>query len=281
MLFKKRLSAFLLLAAVVLTARLPLAAPLATTFKVPMDASTVFTGRPMVIMIGTITPEIVDEFIKADANGPSIRTLAIDSGGGDVLAAIRLADFVRERRIHLIVEGRCFSACANYVFSGARTKDVMPGSLVAIHSSRYTLLVKGNGVDMKGVDITGQDSRAIARAYNDPGITQRIEAIDAEEKRYMKVNGLSRAFHQAFSDYEVTWTKNRRPDVEACPRLAFWVLDQAQLEEIGIRGIHHFWWPSSGTELKAAAIQLGAEPEHMFFGSASKLKRFCRGKAAS
>lgn len=278
---KKRRSAYLLLAAVFLTARVPLAAPLATTFKVPIDASTIFTGGPTVVVIGTITPDIVDKFIKADANGPSIRTLAIDSGGGDVLAGIRLADFVRERRIHLVVEGRCFSACANYVFSAARTKDVMPGSLVAIHSSRYTLFVKGKGGDVKGVDITGQDYRAAARNYNDAGITQRFEAIDAEEKRYMRAAGLSRTFHQAFSDYEVAWTKNGRPDVDVCPRLAFWVLDQAQLEEMGVRGIRHFWRPSSGTEFKAAAIQLGAEPEHTFFGPASQLKRFCPSKAAS
>jgi ATP-dependent protease ClpP protease subunit len=280
MLYKKRRSACLLLVAVFLTARLPLAAPLAITFKAPTDASTIFTGQPTVVIIGTITPNIVDKFIKADANGPSIRTLAIDSGGGDVLAAIRLADFVRERRIHLVVEGRCFSACANYVFSGARTKDVLPGSLVAIHSSRYTLFVKGKAGDIKGVDITGQDYRAASRTYNDAGITQRLEAIDAEEKRYMKTAGLSRAFHQAFSDYEVAWTKNGRPDVNLCPRLAFWILDQAQFEEMDVQGFRHFWRHSSGTEFKAAAIQLGAEPEHTFFGSASPLKRFCRGKAA-
>ena len=40
---------------------------------------------------------------------------------------------IRQRKLRLVVDGRCLSACANYLFPAAIRKAVLPGSVVAIH----------------------------------------------------------------------------------------------------------------------------------------------------
>lgn len=66
---------------------------------------------------------------------PQATSLRIDSGGGDAVPALEIGKLVRARGLHVVVEGRCNSACANYIFVPASRRTISPGAMVVWHNS--------------------------------------------------------------------------------------------------------------------------------------------------
>lgn len=64
-----------------------------------------------------------------------IKTIVVRSKGGDVEYSIDLALAMTKSRIDLIVDGYCFSSCANYVFLAANRKYVPHFALIAWHGA--------------------------------------------------------------------------------------------------------------------------------------------------
>jgi len=64
----------------------------------------------------------------------------IDSGGGRERDALKIAKLIERHGVDLIVDGRCTSACAQYLLPAARTAVVKPGSIIAVHLNSYGLL---------------------------------------------------------------------------------------------------------------------------------------------
>lgn len=91
---------------------------------------------------GAISAENNAGFFAGVAGQP-LRRLLIDSGGGDVAAAIELADWVHARQLDITVTGKCLSSCANYVFPAARHKEIQPGAIVAWHGNYQHLAETG------------------------------------------------------------------------------------------------------------------------------------------
>jgi len=61
---------------------------------------------------GAISPATWPQYQAVATRG--LRRVIVNSGGGDVAAAIRIADDFRVRGIELVVDGYCLSSCANY-----------------------------------------------------------------------------------------------------------------------------------------------------------------------
>lgn len=69
---------------------------------------------------GEIDPDNVAAFEQGIANSPTkITSLVINSGGGDVLAGIRLGELVYKHKLKVIVDKICASSCANYVVTAS------------------------------------------------------------------------------------------------------------------------------------------------------------------
>ncbi len=64
-----------------------------------------------------------------------VTAIRIDSSGGDAMAAIEAGKAIRARRLDVVVEGRCNSACANYIFVPAANRTILPGGAVFWHNS--------------------------------------------------------------------------------------------------------------------------------------------------
>lgn len=64
-----------------------------------------------------------------------IRHLRITSQGGSAREAMLLGRFLSENNITLIVDQYCIEACANYLFLGAKTKMLEPGSLLGFQNT--------------------------------------------------------------------------------------------------------------------------------------------------
>lgn len=83
---------------------------------------------------GNIFPDSFDKLQAVVGAGP-VRRLRIHSGGGDVIAATRIARWVHANRIDVEVVGPCFSSCANYIFPAGKEKYISGRGLVAWHGT--------------------------------------------------------------------------------------------------------------------------------------------------
>jgi ATP-dependent protease ClpP protease subunit len=69
---------------------------------------------------------------------PGIKTLVINSGGGSVSVGLKIGEFIRRNGLSVEVQQRCYSSCANYIFTGATLKTLQPGSAVCFHGDSST-----------------------------------------------------------------------------------------------------------------------------------------------
>jgi len=64
---------------------------------------------------------------------PAAPIIVIRSPGGEVEAAMELAEAVHDRHATVIAVDLCFSSCANYLLAAGRRRIVAPGTLLAFH----------------------------------------------------------------------------------------------------------------------------------------------------
>ena len=80
---------------------------------------------------GEISTEKVREAIElANVQPDGVVSLMIDSDSGEYRAAMEFGRWLYNNQVHLIVNGTCASACANYVLTAAPSTLVMKGSEV-------------------------------------------------------------------------------------------------------------------------------------------------------
>lgn len=85
---------------------------------------------------GAITLNEVQEFLKSERLG-EVKKLEIRSKGGDVIAAIQLANWIAENAIDVEVLEVCASSCANYIFPAGRTKTIREGAILIWHGGAF------------------------------------------------------------------------------------------------------------------------------------------------
>ncbi len=66
-----------------------------------------------------------------------VRTVIVDSAGGDTLGSLRLGELVLSHNLDVIVDGKCWSGCADGIFSAARHSTVLRRSTVCFHGGRF------------------------------------------------------------------------------------------------------------------------------------------------
>ena len=146
--------------------------------------------------------------VLAVAGSRPVRTLRIASGGGEVGSAIDLARWVRRNGVDVIVDGPCFSSCANYIFPAGREKHIVGRGMVAWHGNLQHLLY---------LDAHGGKELAGKRALFDP-VLAKERAFFAE----IGVNGYL-AWFGKIAPYN-TWNS--------------YFLSQEDMEYFGLTGLH-------------------------------------------
>lgn len=84
---------------------------------------------------GSLTAAGLDALIDADDG--SARALFVRSSGGDVGVGIDFGEWVRDRKLDVVVVDFCVSSCANYVFPAGAQKKILPGGVVAWHGDAH------------------------------------------------------------------------------------------------------------------------------------------------
>lgn len=229
------------------------------------------------VLMGEITPAMATDLRKELANNPGIDTIVIDSQGGIVTAALDMADIVRTHQLRLVVDGRCFSACAHYLFPAALRKTVLPGSLVGIHGSTY--YDRQGGVDK---EIPIEEAREMLRSSGRLDESRKLEQKIAQEARFYRDLKINVSNHTVFQHYLqhrklalAGQTEGQLSSTESCPFVWMWVLDRAQLEAMGVRGIEQFWFPEDSKAQQRVLRDLGMTQHFIHFGSATGLEAYC------
>jgi hypothetical protein len=246
----------------------PLAAYLSLPFRVDSNVTFKMPDQTTIALMGQITPASADAVTNIPPGAAAPKTLYIDSGGGDVPSALRLANFVREHDVRLIVVGRCFSACAHYVFSGARRKEALPGSLIGIHSKR---LYYKDGDKLLALNTSlARDKEKIMAT---PATRREYGDMLRLERDFYAKAGISTRYHDIYTAFDAA-RGTRKP--ASCRNVDLWILDRPQLEAMGVKGIGAFWAPASAKEARAAAVKLGLQESQVFFGSPAELGALCK-----
>ena len=85
---------------------------------------------------GVLEVEYAKDFLDRIAkHGTAIKTLVIESGGGDTRAGMDIGEWVHEHGVTVVVDWICFSSCANYIFTAAPAKTIRADAFVGWHGS--------------------------------------------------------------------------------------------------------------------------------------------------
>ena len=124
---------------------------------------------------GCISTSSASALIKTLRRTRIQKSLRFSSEGGDVAAAIAIANYVIDRSISIEFFGVCDSSCANYVLPVARKASVVAGTRILFHGDAETTL--------SWTDITGFNKFAQVQIHRivalEEGLRRRSAAVDA------------------------------------------------------------------------------------------------------
>ena len=230
-----------------------------------------------VTVVGTIDAKMGGMFKQALAAYPQIDTVRIDSYGGNIEVAMDMAGLIRQRKMRMVVDGRCLSACANYLFPAAAKKTVLPGSVVAIHGLSLSYL---EGTVSK--QVSKSQAQDLFRTSAHSRDKETFDRLMAREARFYRELKLGLGHQETFARYlahrrqvlgtDVIEAKQRAP---GCPPYQMWALDKAQWEAAGVSGIEQFWYPATTEQREQLLRDLGMPAEFFYYGGAAGLESLC------
>lgn len=84
---------------------------------------------------GLLNQTGADKLRSVMAAHGNLRTLHINSAGGEALSSMEIGGLIHARNLDVVVLERCNSGCANYVFVPAAKKTITSGAMVVWHNA--------------------------------------------------------------------------------------------------------------------------------------------------
>ncbi len=98
----------------------------------------VYTQGNDIFYTGDMTEAGADKFLTALNNATTpITRLVIDSDGGEIGAGMNIGEAILDRELAVRVENACFSSCANYVLTTAKSITLGDGAAYGWHGGAY------------------------------------------------------------------------------------------------------------------------------------------------
>lgn len=165
-----------------------------------------------------------------------IKTLIVNSGGGDVLAAIPIAERIQKQQVDIVVEGLCASSCANYFFIAAKKKKVGRESLLLFHGGIAPML-ENRGQLVEGLSDAGLPPTQIdfyLKAWEEGAAKERL----LYQKAGVDMTLLDYSHRVTNGDYD------------------FWAPPPATLQNLGVKDIVEFHYPATDEAMKVLADKI-------------------------
>lgn len=119
---------------------------------------------------GSLSEKNVDDIILKLQRPPKLKQLIINSGGGDELAALKLAKEISKQNIDVVVDGACISACAHILLPAARKVFIVEDSVIGFHGNIFGWLELFARTNQDEYNDLLEDSAAIAKFLNSTGV---------------------------------------------------------------------------------------------------------------
>ncbi len=168
----------------------------------------------IVCFYDAITRQTADAFLALPI--PQGATIVLQSGGGDVDAALDMADRVLEKQATVVVYNVCFSSCANYLFPAGVRKIVLPHSFVGWHG---------------GPSDPSNDPKY------PPEVRQVLARIRARSDAFLARLKVSPAL--------IYTAPEGAGFDQAHQETTGWSLPPEKIEALGVHGIVYMWFPRS------------------------------------
>jgi len=139
-------------------------------------------GPGVICFFGYIDDASAKNFLSLPIRDGSM--LVLRSMGGSVEAALDMADVIVAKRLVAVIDAKCLSSCANYLFTAAAAKIVLNGGVVGFHGGP----VADGPVTIKIIDASGK-SRA-----STPEETAKLVALTYKNTQQMLIRQ-ARLFH--------------------------------------------------------------------------------------
>ena len=131
-----------------------------------------------------------------------ITTLRVNSGGGITDEGRKVGAWIFEHDIDVVVDGLCFSSCANYMFPAGRNKTILADSIVGWHGSEQQdeHIARGLGITVrellgreydKSVEEWGETPTPEGREDYIEAVLSGNPAAVAEEQAFLEKIGVS------------------------------------------------------------------------------------------
>lgn len=254
---------------------------------IPMPNLVLVDGKTdSITFIGDIGVASLASFRALVKENPKVTRVYIDSTGGQLLSALEMARIIYERNLALVVDGRCFSACANLIFVAARRKTVLPGSMVGIHEMS-AVYVNPRKKDILVAASGNEAEQELRTAYSEDRMTAWYESL-RKWQDFNREFGIRQELQEAYAQY----VSNRKKslglsEINAvagnpyCPRLRMWLLNREQLVAIGVKGIDAFWFPQTDMEMQSLYKISELPPGSLYVGQPAPLQAYCKGFGGS
>ena len=164
-----------------------------------------------------------------ESSDPRPTTLRIRSVGGEINAGMDLGDFVFDHELAVEVSELCFSSCANYVITAARSVRLAPTAILGWHGGATqqidpeTIPVIVKGKELAGTDPQAQIARSAIREL-------MRDQIERETAFFAKIGVDQRITILGHSDFY----RDRQKDGQ---RYGGWHYSLEDLRRLGVRSV--------------------------------------------
>lgn len=144
------------------------------------DAVTLSIEGHTVVVNGSLDDGFYERFLSlVQGREDEITTLRVNSAGGKTDEGIKLGHWIFEHGIDVVVDGLCFSSCANYIFTAGRNKTIMADSIVGWHGSEQQdeHLARGLGLTVEEL-LAQQYDELVAEGVEPPSPERRKKFVE-------------------------------------------------------------------------------------------------------
>lgn len=193
-----------------------------------------------------ITTEVVETLLSARP----FKTVVVDTDGGSASAAMDLGQAIFDDKAVVIIDGSCYSSCANYLIPAAAFRlSVLDGSIIGIHGSppRDHHRVVGDYLTSKGLTLSDVAKhphlfQEAAQTYPD-----HIDQHIIPEVRYFARILVQEAYVTRF--FELQRSINERKILGCQPERGTMLIVGPKYLQMFRIGTDYMWWPEDRSEI--------------------------------
>jgi hypothetical protein len=247
--------------------------PIAQTYRDARAAFRLTALSPEILKLqGRIERGDEDKF--RDALTDEVKVLIVNSGGGDVIPALAMAERIRARGLRVVVDGACVSSCADYLFVAGRRQVVLQDSVVLWHGGITRDAIQAMRDALRDMMVQAKVPEADIRKNVDRVGGEMDAALVAQDRLYKEI-GLT----TDLLDQLPALTTDGR-EVDGAPRRVdgqgFAFVNYAALRCAGLDGLGPTWTPSDEAAWRVFLQRAGMD-RLSILRSARLERRLCPG----